>query len=131
MGQADFYSDGDWNAECFRCGRKFKASMMRKNWQGFWTCPADWEPRHPQDFVKSVPDEMTPPWTQPRTGEVFTEVCTPEAVQAIPGLGLPGCMMPGRNDHLIPGFYSFCLITGRLSIAGFAQAGCWLAGVYS
>lgn len=28
-------------------------------------CEADWEPRHPQDFVKGVPDDQAPPWSRP------------------------------------------------------------------
>lgn len=65
IGKADFLVDGDWNALCFECGRKFKASTMRRHWQGYYVCEQHWEPRQPQDFVRSVPDVQTPPWVQP------------------------------------------------------------------
>lgn len=60
-----FFVSGDWNAVCFRCGAKKKASELRRQWQGYMVCPEHWEPRHPQDFVKSVPDNPGVPWSQP------------------------------------------------------------------
>lgn len=66
MGRADYYAPGDWNVTCFRCGRKRKSSELRKQWQGFYVCPEHWEPRHPQDYVKSVPDTPSVPWAQPK-----------------------------------------------------------------
>jgi hypothetical protein len=129
MSDADRLALGDWNALCFRCGRKFKASLMRKNWQGFYTCLRDWEPRQPQDFVRAIPDKMAPPWAQPDLPPDFAPMCTPADSQAIPGLGTPGCMIPGRNDHLTPANFPFCTITSVYSRAGFAGAGCWTVGV--
>ena len=71
-GKADYLELGDWNAQCYQCGRKFKASMMRKHWQGYYVCPPHWEPRQPQDFVRAVPDNQTPPWTQPMPDATYT-----------------------------------------------------------
>jgi len=65
MGIADTLVLGDYNAQCYRCGGKRKASQMRKQWQGYWVCPEHWEPRHPQDFVKGVADNPSVPWSQP------------------------------------------------------------------
>lgn len=64
-GRADHLELGDWNAQCYQCGRKRKASTLMRHWQGYWVCPEHWEARHPQDFVRGVPDVVTPPWTQP------------------------------------------------------------------
>ena len=64
-GPADFYAEGDWNAMCYECGRKFKASELVRHWQGYYVCKEHWEPRHLQDFVRGVQDVQTPPWTQP------------------------------------------------------------------
>ena len=64
-GHADFYAPGDWNAVCYECGRKFKASELKRHWQGYYVCSKHWEPRQPQDFVRGVQDVQTPPWTQP------------------------------------------------------------------
>ena len=97
-GRADFLELGSWNAICYRCGRKRKASEMRKQWQGYWVCPEEWEPRQPQDFARGVPDEQSPPWTQPPPADVFIGVCTIQGQQAIPGFALPGCAVPGQNN---------------------------------
>lgn len=65
MGRADYLLLGDWNTVCYQCGWKRKASTMVRNWQGYYVCPEHNEPRQPQDFVRSVNDVQTPPWTQP------------------------------------------------------------------
>lgn len=70
-GHADYLELGDWNAVCFQCGFKFKASELRRQWQGFWSCESCWEPRQPQDFVRAIPDVQTPPWVQPRPTAIF------------------------------------------------------------
>lgn len=71
MGKADHLVLGDWNVVCYECGRKRKASMMKKHWQGYWVCPEHWEPRQQQDFVRAVPDVQTPPWVQAQPANVF------------------------------------------------------------
>lgn len=65
VGRADYLALGDWNATCDMCGKKFKASMLKRRWDGAMVCTEDWEPRQPQDFVRGVPDKMAPPWTRP------------------------------------------------------------------
>jgi len=95
MGRADYYADGDYNVVCFECGRKRKASYMKKHWQGYWVCPEHWEPRHPQDFVRGIPDNQTPPWTQPEPADSFvTADCTLLTRSAVPGYAVPGCVYP-------------------------------------
>lgn len=71
MGRADYLELGGWNVQCYQCGRKRKASMLKKHWQGYWVCPEHWEPRHPQDFVRNITDNMTPAWSQPQPAPQF------------------------------------------------------------
>lgn len=78
MGQADFLVLGDYNAVCYECGKKFKASKLRAHWQGYMVCPKCWEPRHPQDFAGPVPAEKPPPWTQPVPPPVFVDSAVPD-----------------------------------------------------
>lgn len=94
-GKADYLSLGEWNVVCYDCGRKFKSSMMQRNWQGFWECPEHWTPRQPQDFVRALPDVQTPPWVQPMPQNVFSLFCTPDGMSAVPGAMEPGCIVPG------------------------------------
>ena len=102
-GPTNYFAPGDHNAVCFECGRKFKASELIKHWQGYYVCPAHWEPRQPQDWVRGVPDKPAPPWVQPMPEDQFTNYCTPNGLSAVPGYGMPGCMVPG---YLSPAFNS-------------------------
>lgn len=95
-GRADGLVLGDYNAVCSICGFKRKASTMVKNWQGWYRCPEHNEPRQPQDFVRGEPDVQTVPWAQPPTS-IFVQICTLNGVSAIPGLAIPGCMLPGNR----------------------------------
>lgn len=52
-GPADYLKLGTHNMQCAMCARKFKADELLKNWKGLWVCRADFETRHPQDFVKA------------------------------------------------------------------------------
>jgi len=73
MSDADYLALGDWNANCSMCGRKRKASELVRNWQGQWRCPEHNESRHPQDYVRGVPENQTPPFTQV-AGQLFAFV---------------------------------------------------------
>ena len=65
-GDKDLLVIGQWNVFCDRCGRKFKSSELRKEWQGFMVCADCWEPRNQQDFIRSIPEKPAPPWSRPR-----------------------------------------------------------------
>lgn len=96
-GPFDYYADGDYNAICSMCGHKFKASMLRRHWQGQWRCENCWEPRQPQDFVKATPDVQTPPWTQVDEDGTYLAACSFPQTLAIAGLGVAGCVVAGRT----------------------------------
>lgn len=120
MGRADYLELGDWNAVCYQCGRKRKASTLVRHWQGYYLCPEHNEPRQPQDFARAVPDNQTPPWVQPMPANVFAQAgvtlygngyttpdvyspyCTPNTVSAVPTQAAPGCCAPG---YLHPDFH--------------------------
>jgi hypothetical protein len=72
MGSADYLLLGDWNVQCYQCGRKVKASKTVRNWQGYRVHPEHNEPRQPQDFVRGIPDNQIPPWVQPWPGVIYT-----------------------------------------------------------
>lgn len=94
-GEADYLSLGDWNAVCFDCGKKRKASELVKTWQNFYVCPHHVNiVRHPQDFVRGIPDNMSVPWSQSTPAPIFTHFCTPNGLSAVPGFAEPGCAVP-------------------------------------
>src|ERR1700722_10779095 len=70
-GNRTFFKLGDYNAICRVCGFKRKASEMRLRWDGVYVCEQDWEIRQPQDFVRGLPEEVAPEWTQPEPPPVF------------------------------------------------------------
>ena len=59
MGRADFYSDGDHNMLCDKCGIKYKRSDLRETWDHQWVCFYDWEERQPQDLLRAIPDNQS------------------------------------------------------------------------
>jgi hypothetical protein len=65
---------GDWNAECAECGITRKASMLERNWQGYYVCPNHNEPRHAQDFVTGIPDRVTTSFVQEYPDILITEI---------------------------------------------------------
>ena len=116
-GPADYYAKGTYNAICSICGVKMKANEMVRNWQGLWRCPDCNEPRQPQDFVRGIQDVITPPWSQPPE-DIDIQICTYNGISAIPGVGLPGCMIPGRAVW-DPSF--FPPLGGPTLVIGFGQ----------
>lgn len=84
------YIRGDWNAICDDCGWEYKASELKSRWDGLRVCYKCWEPRHPQDFVRSVTDTQAPSWTRPKSSDTFTNiVCTTRT--SIAGYAIAGC----------------------------------------
>ena len=65
------YKPGDHLAICDRCGFTLWASEMKKTWDGLLVCPEDWEPRHPQDFVRGKDDKQSVTDPNPYPEDVF------------------------------------------------------------
>lgn len=105
-----WYDSSTYNAICDVCGFKFKASELKERWDGLRVCEGDWETRHPQELIRSVPEEPALPWTRSEPSDVSvgpsysdsyeTATCTTEGSSAIPDYAVPDCMTP---DILIPG----------------------------
>ena len=70
----NYYKSGQWNIICDVCSRKIKAGEAKKRWDGFIVCPADWEIRHPQDFVRTKQDKISVPFSRPIPQEIFVVV---------------------------------------------------------
>jgi hypothetical protein len=88
---------GDYNVICDSCGRKFKASTMRKSWTGLLVCADDYEPKHPQLSLKVHGDKQTVPIPRPdATVDTFINVCTYKGLSSISGYAVAGCMISGK-----------------------------------
>ena len=108
MGGKTWYASGEFNVICDVCSKKIKAGQAKKRWDGFIVCPDDYETRHPQDFVRARQDKITVPFSRPIPTYLFNDVpyidtgngafCTATGMQGIPGWGIPGCMIPSKNN---------------------------------
>jgi len=79
-----YYRSGDHNAICDRCGRKFKASQLKKTWDGFYMCAKHWEERHIADFFRGRPDDQSVPWTRSEPADNYlTDRAFQESVQLV------------------------------------------------
>lgn len=56
---------------CMRCGFEFALSELRKEWTGLLVCRSDFDRRHPQDFVRGVPDRQAVRNPSPEPADVF------------------------------------------------------------
>lgn len=83
MGKADFYKPGDFNRICDRSGFKVKASWTRKEWNNNIVRSKSWEPRQPQDLLRSRPDRQQVP--DPRSEATDSFVDTNEVLEVYAG----------------------------------------------
>jgi hypothetical protein len=65
------YRSGDFSRICDVCGFQYRASQTLKRWDGLFVCTKDWEPRHPQDFVKGRVDKQRVPDPRPEQDDYF------------------------------------------------------------
>src|SRR6266404_4604764 len=89
-GRADYQKPGTWNARCSMCFAKRKADEMVRNWQGMYRCKEHDETRHPQDFVRTVQDNPSVPWSQPG-GTTFVTLCDVFGITSVAGYAVAGC----------------------------------------
>jgi hypothetical protein len=54
----------EYNAICDICGFKYKASELKKRWDGYMVCDKDWETRNILDFYRTANDTHTLPFTR-------------------------------------------------------------------
>jgi hypothetical protein len=90
---------GTWRAICDRCGVEFASDQLIEDWQGHRVCKKDFETRHPQDFVRGVPDDPTVPWSRPEGPDTFAAYCTLASSSGYTGLAKAGCMIAGDNTR--------------------------------
>jgi len=102
----NWFKSGEYNAICDVCGFKRKASQVVARWDGLMVCAPSikvgcWEMRHPQDFIRPIPDQRGLPWTRPEAADSFEDIT-----------------------------YStfFCSVQGQFGQAGFGTAGCAIVG---
>jgi hypothetical protein len=78
------YDKGDWLTICDVCGRKYKATNLKKRWDGLMCCDDDWEIRQPQDFVRGQADTQIAPWLRSEPSNSFIPFNFTEFLTATP-----------------------------------------------
>lgn len=68
---ANYYKHGSNNVICDRTGFKVKVEECSFEWNGLFVMNSVWEERHPQDFVRGVPDDQNPEVSRPEGTDVF------------------------------------------------------------
>jgi hypothetical protein len=65
------YVAGDFWRVCDRCGFDVRASQSFRTWDNLYVCEADFETRHPQDFVRGRLDRQNVPDPRPVPVDTF------------------------------------------------------------
>ena len=69
------YEIGKWLVICQRCGVKYLNDAVEKEWTGLLVCKKKcFDQRHPQDFVRTLPDDQTIPYSSPEPTDVNVDV---------------------------------------------------------
>jgi hypothetical protein len=98
---------GDYNAICDSCGRKYKASTMKKRWDGLFVCENDYEIRHPQLSLRVRGDKMVVPIPRPDDYDPdYTLVCYIWDSSGYAGLAQAGCMIAGNQRQTAAFLYA-------------------------
>jgi len=99
------FKPGDYWVICDRCGCAVRSSQARLTWEGYVVCPDDWEPRHPQDFVRAKHDQIAPggfvrPDQLYGTESYVPSLC--ESRTAIADEAVADCAIADGPEDLIP-----------------------------
>ena len=76
------YRPGDYYGICDECGFKVRASELKRRWDNLQVCSKDWEPRHPQDFIRGKKDRQRVANPSPEAPDTFIAInaVTPESL---------------------------------------------------
>ena len=88
---------GDYNCICDSCGKKFKASSMRRRWDGLLVCEQDWEEKHPQLSLRVYADKQTVAIPRPEAEDQFINSCNLINSQGVSGFAVAGCAISGKT----------------------------------
>lgn len=95
-----YFKSGDWNAVCDVCGFRFKASQLKKRWDGLMVCAEDFEHRHPQELRKPIKETFQLPFRRPETDVLIGPVCNIFTSQSKADWSAADCAQADRNDPI-------------------------------
>ena len=71
MNEKKRWVSGDHLVICDVCGFEFYRSQTRLRWDNLLVCRADFELRHPQDFLRVKPEKIGVDIARPEQTDVF------------------------------------------------------------
>ena len=98
-GTKDYLKPGDHNAFCMRCGFKYKASELQKEWTGFLVCSSCLDLRHSQDLIRGIKETPPPKDQSPRNDGPSPLIPNDLTTGYIPD-GTPVGFPPGKTTPL-------------------------------
>jgi len=95
---------GDHWVTCDVCGFDIRAGDIRERWDGLMVCPADYEMRHPQDFVRTLDEYLgaVGPVRPEPTAVYTTGTCSEDGISGVAGDAVAGCMIAGGPTAAVP-----------------------------
>ena len=91
------WKSGRWSSLCDRCGFRYHSDALRTEWDGLKVCAPCWETRHPQDFVKVVPEKIVPPWVRDEPSDNIQTICYIWMRSGYADLGTADCALADNN----------------------------------
>ena len=93
---------GSFSVLCDRCGFKYKAEQLKEEYDGLMVCHGPntlqcWEPRHPQEMIRPLPEPAKLPWTRPEPPDVYLFSCSTSGRRGVADFGTAYCMMAYRD----------------------------------
>ena len=71
----NYFKKGSYNIICDVCGVRSKANEVRKRWDGLIVCAKDWEPDHPQKYLRVPSDPKQVPFVRSEPQDTFVNIC--------------------------------------------------------
>ena len=90
---------GEWKVVCDVCGFWYPSGDVKKRWDNLIVCKKDFETRHPQDFLRMRPENVTPAFVRSEPIDVFVSVCTIETQSAYANLATADCARADNNQY--------------------------------
>lgn len=92
---------------CPRCGLNYRFSQTQKEYTGLRVCRQCWEPLHPQEFVRGIPDKRAVRDARPEPPDVFVTIAwgRDEVAEDWPGLYPPGVYHTLFPDGWMEGWF--------------------------
>src|SRR5687768_1086583 len=95
-----YFKKGCWNVVCDVCGFHKKSDEVRKRWDGLIVCQEDWEPDHPQKYLRVREDKQSVPFVRNEPEDSFVFFCTIITNQGIADYGTADCARADIDNNL-------------------------------